>query len=315
DVAGYSRLISLDEVGTVRTLTAYRNEMSTLVAQHRGRVVDNPEDNALLEFPSATDAVEAAIEIQEAITERNTNVPVDRRMEFRIGVHLGEVMVEDDRIYGEGVNVAARLEVMAPVGGICVSKTVRDQVISKIDATFTDLGEQELKNIPEPIRAYRLDFDGHAPETGRPDTQAAEARRAAWIAVLPFENMSGDPNEDYFADGITEEVITGLAAFRSLRVIARTSSFLYKNSAESLPQIAKTLGVRFVLEGSVRKAGDHVRVTAQLIEAPEAHHIWADRYDVELVDIFDAQDRITQGIVTAIDPASSKSHLNSTQHG
>ncbi len=302
DVAGYSRLISLDEVRTVRTLTAYREAMSELVVQHRGRVVDNPGDNALLEFPSATDAVECAIEIQEVIAERNQEVPADRRMEFRIGVHLGEVMVEDDRIYGEGVNVAARLEAMADVGGICISKTIRDQVATKVDATFTDLGEQTLKNIPEPVHAYRVGIGG-GPAAAAPPAGAPDDRRAVWIAVLPFDNLSGDPDQDYFADGIAEDVITGLSAFRSLRVIARTSSFRYKDIDVAIPDIADELGVRFVLEGSVRKAGDRVRVTAQLIDAIDQHHVWADRYDAELVDIFDVQDQITRSIVIAVDPA------------
>ncbi len=302
DVAGYSRLISLDEVATVRTLTSYRETMSELVVQHRGRVVDNPGDNALLEFPSATDAVQCAIQIQEAITERNQDVPADRKMEFRIGVHLGEVMVEGDRIYGEGVNVAARLEAMADVGGVCVSKTIRDQVVSKIDATFTDLGEQTLKHIPEPVHAYRVDMDADTP-TPVPPVESTDDARAAWIAVLPFDNLSGDPDQDYFADGIAEDVITRLSAFRSLRVIARTSSFRYRGTDAAIPDIAEELGVRFVLEGSVRRAGDRVRVTAQLIDATDQHHVWADRYDEDLTDIFELQDQITRSIVSAINPA------------
>ncbi len=272
DVAGYSRLISLDEVATVRTLTSYRETMSELVVQHRGRVVDNPGDNALIEFPSATDAVRCAIEIQGAITERNQDVPADRRMEFRIGVHLGEVMAEGDRIYEEGVNVAARLEAMAPVGGVCVSKTIRDQVVSKIDATFTDLGEQTLKHISEPVHAYRIDMDTDTP-THVPPVESTDDARAAWIAVLPFDNLSEDPDQDYFADGIAEDVITRLSAFRSLRVIARTSSLRYRGTDAGIPDIAEELGVRFVLEGSVRRVGDRVRVTAQLIEAADQHHV------------------------------------------
>lgn len=311
DVAGYSRLMALDEVGTVRRLTEYRELMARIVQSHGGRVVDNPGDNALLEFPSATDAVECAITIQEEIRRRNTGT--DPPMELRIGVHVGEVMVEDGRIYGDGVNVAARLEALAPVGGVCLSKTVRDQVESKVNARFEDMGEHQLKNIRQPVPAFYVGNPtqlakglGVAPnnEVGTPD------RRAVWIAVLPFDNIGNDPEQEYFADGITEDVITGLSAYRSLRVIARTSSFRYRNSELSIPEIAEELSVQYVLEGSVRKAGSRVRVTAQLIEAPDRHHIWADRYDTDLDDIFDAQDHITSSIVAAIDPAIRSDHIS-----
>jgi adenylate cyclase len=306
DVVGYSQLMSEDEVSTVRTLTAYREEMGVLVGQHAGRVVDSPGDNMLLEFSSATDAVECAVELQRVIGARNLSLAPDRRMEFRMGVHLGEVMVEGDRIYGAGVNVAARLETMADPGGICVSKTVHDEVASKVDVEFVDLGEQTLKNIPRPISAFRIEIplpDEPASQVDESLHPGAEDRRAAWIAVLPFENMSGDPEQDYFADGLTEDVTTRLAAFRSLRVIARTSAFRYEGSDSSLSEIAQELGVRFLLEGSVRKAGNRIRVTAQLVEAEDGHHLWAERYDEELVDIFEVQDRITNSIVAAIDPA------------
>lgn len=302
DVAGYSQLIASDEVGTVRTLTAYREEMAVLANQHKGRVVDSPGDNVLMEFPSATDAVEAAVEMQRVIGERNRSLEADRRLEFRMGVHLGEVLVEGDRIYGDGVNIAARIEGLADPGGVSVSEIIRSQVVNKVDADFIDQGEHELKNIDAPVRVWALGIEkaGKASmASDRPDTDT----NAAWIAVLPFENLGGNEEDDYFADGLTEDVITALSAFRTLRVIARTASFNYKETTASIPKIASQLGVRFVLEGSVRRAGSRLRVTAQLIEAADLHHIWADRYDAEIEDIFDIQDRITEGIVVAIDPA------------
>lgn len=303
DVVGYSRLMAADEVGTVRTLTAYRDVMTGIVESHRGRVVDSPGDNMLLEFASATDAVEAVLAMQAAIGERSSGLADERGMVFRMGVHLGEVMVEGERIYGDGVNVAARIEAMAEPGGICVSKTVRDQVANKVEAVFTDLGEHNLKNIPEPVHTYQVGESEWSPAGTAGPAVSTDHARVAWIAVLPFDNLGGDPDQDYFAAGIAEDVITGLAAFRSLRVIARTSSFRYKDSDKSIPEIAEELGVRFVLEGSVRRGGDRVRVSAQLIEAPNRHHIWAERYDADLTGIFEVQDQITQGIVVAIDPA------------
>ena len=310
DVAGYSRLMAVDEVGTVRRLTEYRELISRIVQSHGGRVVDNPGDNALLEFPSATSAVECSIDIQEEIQERNTDAAAP--MELRIGIHVGEVMVEDGRIYGDGVNVAARLEALAPVGGICLSKTVRDQVESKVRAHFEDMGEHQLKNIRQPVRAF---YVGNPAQLAKglglaPSEVDIPDKRAVWIAVLPFDNIGSDPEQEYFADGITEDVITGLSAYRSLRVIARTSSFRYRNSELSIPEIAEELGVQYVLEGSVRKSGSRVRVTAQLIEAPDRHHIWADRFDSSMEDVFDAQDRITSSIVAAIDPAIRSDHVS-----
>lgn len=304
DVAGYSRLVALDEIGTIRRLTEYRELIRDRVESHSGRVVDDPGDNALLEFPSATGAVQCAIEIQDEVGLRNDGLPADQQMKLRIGIHLGDVMVDRGRIYGDGVNVAARLEAIAPVSGIAVSKSVRDQAAAKIDADFVDMGERELKNISRPVHVFRL--GGEAQQSlDRSSFEGASGthHRAAWIAVLPFENLSRDPEQEYFADGLTNDVITALSAFRSLRVIARTSTFQYKGSTENTIAIGDELGVRFVLEGSVRKSGDRIRVSAQLVDASLGTHVWADRYDVDLVDVFDAQDQITRAIVVAIDPA------------
>lgn len=316
DVAGYSRMMALDEVGTVRRLTEYRALISRLVQSRGGRVVDNPGDNALLEFPSATAAVECSIAVQDEVRKRNT--AAERPMELRIGIHLGEVMVEDGRIYGDGVNVAARLEAIAPVGGICISKSVHDQVVSKLDAEFEDIGEHHLKNIRQPVHAFSVggstQLDNVAAAVAADEADALD-QRAVWIAVLPFDNIGNNPDQDYFADGITEDVITGLSGYRSLRVTARSSSFRYRDSGLPVPQIAEELGVRFILEGSVRRAGNRVRVTAQLIEAPDRHHIWADRYDSDLDDVFDAQDRITSSIVAAIDPAIRSDHVSRPHPG
>jgi adenylate cyclase len=305
DVAGYSRLIAHDEVGTVRRLTEYRALIARHVESSGGRVVDNPGDNALLEFASPTNAVRCVLAIQDEVSGRNDGLDTEERMDLRVGVHLGEVLVEDDRIYGDGVNVAARLEALAPAGGVCVSKAVKDQVESKLSVRFEDMGVHELKNIKEPVRIYRV---GSGPPAGAVDTSAVRAsttgeHRAMWIAVLPFDNIGSAPEQEYFADGITEDVITGLSAYRSLRVIARSSSFRYRGSDLPIPQIADELSVRYILEGSVRRAANRVRVSAQLIDTHGRHHVWADRYESDLDDIFDAQDQIARGIAVAIDPA------------
>jgi adenylate cyclase len=307
DVVGYSRLMAEDEDGTVRRLTDYREEIAMLVRQHRGRVVDSPGDNLLAEFPAATDAVSCAVEVQGSLKVRNAPLPEDRRMEFRIGVHLGEVRVEDERIYGDGVNIAARLEGLAEPGGICISGMVHSQVRNKLDVGYEDLGEQEIKNIPEPVRVYRIRLEpkevsvaGSLPGMDELTVPGFSGQPA--IAVLPFDNLSGDPEQEYFADGIAEDLITRLSSWRWFPVIARNSSFVYKGKAVDVKQVSRELGVRYVVEGSVRKAGDWVRISAQLVDATTGRHVWATRYDRELRDIFVLQDEITDAIAGWLEP-------------
>jgi adenylate cyclase len=298
DVAGYSRLMAADESGTIRNLGDRRETVGLLVRQHRGRVVDAPGDNLLAEFPSALDAVESAIEIQRVMGARNADVAPERRMEFRIGLHLGDVAVEEERLYGDGVNIAARLEGLAETGGICLSDAVRGQVQSRLGLSLEDLGEQSLKNIPQPIRAWQLRLDGAPADNGvDPDARSFSGRPA--IAVMAFDNMSGDPDQAYFADGISEDLITLLSSYRSFPVIARNSSFVYKGKAVDLKQVSRDLGARYIVEGSVRKVGDRVRITAQAIDATSGHHVWSERYDRKLDDIFAVQDEITESIVAS----------------
>jgi pentatricopeptide repeat protein len=299
-----------DEAGTIRTLTAYRDQITTLVREHRGRVVDSPGDNILAEFPTALDAVQGAVEIQRVIQARNADLPAERRMEFRIGVHMGDVSVEGDRLYGDGVNVAARLEGLAKPGAVCISGTVYEQVEKKLNVDLEDLGEQTLKNIARPVHVYGMKLV--LPGTEREEPQAALpgmdeltvpgfGDRPA-IAVLPFDNLSGDPEQEYFTDGIAEDLITRLSSWRWFPVIARNSSFVYKGKSVDVKQVSRELGVRYVLEGSVRKVGNRVRVSAQLIDASTDAHIWAERYDRELRDIFAVQDEISEAIAWAISP-------------
>jgi adenylate cyclase len=298
DVQGYSRLMGEDEDDTVRTLASCREIMSDLIRYHRGRVVDSPGDNILAEFASVADAVRCAVEIQEALRHRNIELPESRRMEFRIGINLGDVIVERDRIYGDGVNIAARLEGLAEGGGICISGTVFDQVEHKLAFEYDYLGEQAVKNIKRPVRVYRIrtTSDATPPRAeGGPEPPDQPS-----IAVLPFVNMSGDADQEYFSDGITEELITGLSKVPGLLVIARNSVFTYKGRPVKVQEVSRELGVRYVVEGSVRKSAERVRVTAQLIDAATGRHLWAERYDRDLKDVFALQDEITLKIMKAL---------------
>jgi len=310
DIVGYSRLMEADEAGTLAQLKALRKELiDPKVAEHNGRVFKTTGDGILIEFGSVTGAVTSSVEIQEAIAKRNDSVPEDRRIQFRVGVNLGEIIIEGDDIYGDGVNVAARIEGLAESGGICVSGDVYHQVNGKVGAEFDDLGEKTLKNIRRPVRIYRVaaapPASGQAPQKSKtlplPDRPS--------IAVLPFENLSGDPEQEYFADGIAEDVLTALARFRWFLVIARNSSFTYKHRNVDIRQVGRELGVRYVLEGSVRKAGDRLRITGQLIEAATGGHLWAEKYDGTTADVFDLQDRITEGVVGAIEPSIRQAEI------
>ena len=303
DVAGYSRLMGDDEEATIRTLTASRQIISSLTQHYRGRVVDSPGDNLLAEFASVVDAVRCAVEIQHALTEKNAELPEHRQMRFRIGINLGDVIVEEERIYGDGVNIAARLESLAIPGGICISGTVYDQIKNKVALGYEYLGEREVKNIAEPVRVYRVQLEpspapGPTPSGEQPALLPLPDKPS--LAVLPFTNLSSDPEQEYFSDGITEDLITDLSRLSGLFVIARHSTFTYKEKAVKVQEVSRELGVRYVLEGSVRKVGERVRITAQLIDAPTGHHLWAERYDRPLKDIFALQDEIVQKIVTTL---------------
>jgi adenylate cyclase len=294
DVAGYSRLIGADEEGTLNRLRAIRADViDPKISEHRGRIVKTTGDGLLVEFASVIDALRCATEWQHGMDVRNAAATSDNRIEFRIGVHQGDVVVENEDIFGDGVNIAARLEGLADPGGICVSARVQEDVAGKLDLTFEDLGEQSLKNIARQIRVYRVRLDGlttrspvepgdNSPVLALPDKPS--------IAVLPFANLSGDPEQEYFADGMVEEIITALSRIRWLFVIARNSSFTYKGRAVDVKQVGRELGVRYVLEGSVRKAGGRVRITSQLIDALTGTHLWADRFDGSLEDVFELQD-------------------------
>ncbi len=299
DVQGYSRLMGEDEEATVRTLTAYRELMAALIAEHRGRVVDAPGDNLLAEFASAVDALTAAIAVQRALTGRNAPLAPHRRMEFRIGINLGDVIADEERLYGDGVNIAARVQDVAEPGGICISGTTYDQVENKLPLEYEFLGEHAVKNIAKPVRVYRVPVREPQAAPG-PTPRALEPPETPSLAVLPFENMSRDPDQDYFSDGITEDLITDLSKLSGLFVIARNSTFSYKRTPVKVQQVGRELGVRYVLEGSVRKAGDRVRITAQLVDAGTGHHLWAERYDRRLDDVFAVQDEISRHIVEAL---------------
>ena len=297
DVKGYSRLMGEDEKGTVRTLNAYKEVMAGLIQHHRGRVVDAPGDNVLAEFGSVVDAVECAAEIQKELKTRNAELPENRRMEFRIGVNLGDVVEEGAQIYGDGVNIAARLESLAETGGICISGSAHEQVENKVVINFEYLGEHIVKNITRPVRVYRVITQ---PGVAHEMDKKLDLPEKPSIAVLPFVNMSGDPEQEYFSDGITEDLITDLSKVSGLFVISRNSVFIYKGKAAKVQEVGRELGVRFILEGSVRKVGNHVRITAQLVDAITGGHLWAERYDRELTDIFKLQDEVTREIVAAL---------------
>ena len=299
DVVGYSRLMGANEVGTLTNLKSHRAELiDPTIAEHQGRIVKQTGDGMLVEFPSVVNAVDCAAEIQRDMRVRNADIPEDRRIEFRIGINLGDVIAEDDDIFGDGVNVAARLESVATPGGIAISSSVRENVGNRLDLIFEDMGEKELKNIDFPMRVYNVVL-GDAPSRSRTNGAKQEANdvEKPSIAVLPFINMSGDPEQEYFSDGITEDIITDLSKVSGLFVVGRNTSFLYKGKTVQLQEAASELGVKFLLEGSVRKAGDRVRVNGQLIDGTTGGHLWADRYDRDLTDIFAIQDEITQSIV------------------
>ena len=306
DVVGYSRMMEADEAGTLAALRDRRKAiLEPVIKQHGGRVVKFMGDGALIEFSSAVDAVKGSLELQEKFAAANGTLPDDRRIILRIGINLGDVIGEGSDIYGDGVNIAARLEALAPPGGICLSAKVHDEVRGKIDATFEDMGEQALKNIAAPVRAFVVGFVSDA-TTLRP---ALTLPNKPSIAVLPFQNMSGDIEQEYFADGMVEEIITALSRFNSLFVIARNSSFTYKGHAVDVKQVGRELGVRYVLEGSVRKAGNRVRIIGQLIDATTGAHLWADRFDGGTEDIFDLQDRVTANVVGAIAPKLEQAEI------
>jgi adenylate cyclase len=303
---GYSRLVGEDEEGTLERLRVLRREVvDPMIREHRGRIVRITGDGLLIEFASVVDAVRCAVDTQREMALGNAAVPAERRIEFRIGINLGDIMNDGEDIYGDGVNVAARLEALAPPGGICVSRVVRDQVRDKLNFTFDDRGEQQVKNIARPVRVFDVkiagetmaltSYSGAAAPLPLPDKPS--------IAVLPFQNMSGDPEQEYFADGMVEEIITALSRIRWLFVIARNSSFTYKGKSVDVKQVGRQLGVRYVLEGSVRKGGNRVRITAQLIEAETGAHLWADRFDGPLEDVFELQDKVAVNVAGVIEPA------------
>jgi TolB-like protein/class 3 adenylate cyclase len=307
DIAGYSRLMGVDEEGTLRRLKVHRKELvDRKITEHRGRIVKTTGDGMLVEFVSVVDAVRCAVDVQRSMAERNSSEPAETCIQFRIGINVGDIIIDGDDIFGDGVNVAARMEALADPGGIMVSGIVHDQVRDKLSFSFEDLGEQTVKNIARPIGVHRVQIAAPELPATRGAAPAAQAVAAASdrpsIAVLPFQNMSGDPEQDYFIDGIVEDIITALSRNHALLVIARNSTFTYKGRAADVKKVGRELGVRYVLEGSVRKSADRVRVTGQLINVSTGAHIWADRFDGALKDIFDLQDDITLQVVGAIAP-------------
>jgi TolB-like protein/class 3 adenylate cyclase len=329
DVAGYSRLMGADEEGTLERLKALRREfLDPKIGEHRGRIVTTAGDGLLVEFASVVDAVRCAVEVQREMIVRNTTVPAERRIEFRMGINLGDIIIEDGDIFGDGVNIAARLEALAEPGGVCLSAAAHEQVRDRLDLAFDDLGEQQVKNISRPVRVYRVTLTHPAATApGSPLSRIAGAgAERQWreagegkpalalpdkpsLAVLPFQNLTGDPEQEYFADGIVEEITTAIARLPWLFVIARNSAFTYKGKPVDVKQVAQELGVRYVLEGSVRKAGNRVRITGQLIDTTTGAHIWADRFDGALDDIFELQDQVASSVAGAIEPKLRQSEI------
>jgi TolB-like protein/Flp pilus assembly protein TadD len=307
DVAGYSRLMSQDEVATLRTLTTHREIMDGLIAEHGGRIANTAGDSVLAEFPSAVDAVQCAFEVHKALADLNTGADPEGALRFRIGIHVGDVMVQGRDLLGDGVNIAARVQALAEPGGVWISGRAHDEVEGKLPHLFEEKGEQEVKGIARPIRVYALEDVG---STGKPkQVKALPLPDKPSIAVLPFANMSGDPEQEYFADGIVEDITTGLSRIKWLFVIARNSSFAFKSKTVDVRQVGRELGVRYVLEGGVRKIGNRVRITAQLVEAPTGSHLWADRFDGALEDVFDLQDQITDKVVAIVEPRIQRSEI------
>ncbi|SDR29184.1 adenylate cyclase [Rhizobiales bacterium GAS113] len=309
DIVGYSRLMGVDEVGTLRALQAIRRELADpAIAAHHGRVVKTTGDGILIEFSSMVDAVTCAVSIQRGMVTRNTDIPEDRRIVFRIGINLGDIIIDDADIHGDGVNIAARLEALADPGGIFLSGGAYEQVRDKVSFAFEDMGVQALKNIARPVQVHRVSLGKHAlalPELALPDKPS--------LAVLPFQNMSGDSEQQYFADGMVDDIITALSRVPSLFVIARNSTFTYKGRAVDVRQVGRELGVRYVLEGAVRRSGDRLRITGQLIEAESGRHVWADKFDGTLADVFELQDSVTTHVVSAVEPNLRAAELNRTR--
>jgi adenylate cyclase len=309
DVKGYSRLMGEDEELTLRTLNTYKEVIGSLIPQHQGRVISSAGDSVLAEFASVVDAVQCAVEIQQVLKAKNAVLPETRRMEFRIGINLGDVIEEGDSIYGDGVNIAARLESLAEAGGICLSESAFQQIENKIPLKYEYLGEHQVKNIVKPIRVYKAQIE----------TEVASLEKMAFplpdlpsIAVLPFVNMSDDPKQEFLCDGLTEEIITALSKVSRLFVIARTSTFTYKGKPVKVKLVSEELGVRYVLEGSIQRSGDRIRVTVQLIDALNGYHLWAERYDRDLKDLFALQDEVTLKILKALQvkiTSGEQSHL------
>ena len=305
DIAGYSALMGADETRTVQDLKGHQAVVLPMVSEFGGRIIDTAGDGILAEFASVVNAVKCAVAIQSTMAQRNAGIEPERRMQFRIGINVGDIVYDEARIYGDGINVAARLESIAEPGGICISSKVYEEINGRVDLAYQDMGEQQLKNITRPVRAYWVRLNSMppaaAPALALPDKPS--------IAVLPFQNMSGDPEQEYFADGMVEEIITALSRIRWLFVIARNSSFTYKGRAVDVKQVGRELGVRYVLEGSVRNAANRVRITGQLIDAANGAHLWADRFDGAIDDVFDLQDRVTASVVGAIAPKLQQAEI------